>query len=87
MNILVILNANYIKALKLMLKSLFINHPNERLHIYLMRFSLTMEEEADQKSATYFKGLFKYFTLFLSLIYSFALSYHGFPPPGWFRQE
>lgn len=40
MNILVTLNANYLIALKVMLKSLFINNPDESFHIYLMHSSI-----------------------------------------------
>lgn len=47
MNILVTLNSNYLKALKVMLKSLFINHPDEAFRIYLMHSSITEEELAD----------------------------------------
>ena len=36
MNILVTLNANYIRALKVMLKSMFENNPGEKFSIYLM---------------------------------------------------
>ncbi|MDD4564641.1 MAG: glycosyltransferase family 8 protein [Eubacteriales bacterium] len=44
MNILVTLNANYIKPLKVMLKSLFMNNENECFDIYLMHTSLKEEE-------------------------------------------
>jgi len=46
MNILVTLNANYIHPLKVMLKSLFLNHPAASFTIYLMHSSLTEEEVA-----------------------------------------
>lgn len=44
MNILVTLNANYLKPLKVMLTSLFLNNPGEKITIYLMHSSLTKEE-------------------------------------------
>ncbi len=50
MNILVTLNSNYIKALKVMLKSLFINNPEENFSIYLMHSSLKEEEVEDLRS-------------------------------------
>ncbi|GAA0287804.1 lipopolysaccharide biosynthesis glycosyltransferase [Gracilibacillus halotolerans] len=50
MNILVTLNANYIKPLKVMLQSLFLNNPKEEFTIYLMHSSLTFEEVTELKS-------------------------------------
>ncbi|WP_058486732.1 glycosyltransferase family 8 protein [Defluviitalea phaphyphila] len=50
MNILVTLNSNYIKPLKVMLKSLFINNQGESFTIYLMHSSLTDEEIEDIKN-------------------------------------
>lgn len=50
MNILVTLNSNYIKPLKVMLKSLFINNHGENFSIYLMHSSLTDDELKDLKS-------------------------------------
>lgn len=47
MNILVTLNSNYLKPLKVMLKSLFINNPEERFKIYLMHSSLKKDELLD----------------------------------------
>lgn len=47
MNILVTLNENYIKPLKVMLKSLFINNPKEEFSIYLMHSSIRDEKLAD----------------------------------------
>lgn len=44
MNILVTLNANYLKPLKVMLKSLFMNNPKEQVTVYLMHSSLTADE-------------------------------------------
>lgn len=44
MNILVTLNSNYIKPLKVMLKSLFMNNPGEHFEIYLMHSDLREEE-------------------------------------------
>lgn len=46
MNILVTLDANYMRPLKVMLKSMFLNNPNESFSIYLMHSSLT-ENEVD----------------------------------------
>lgn len=40
MNILVTLNSNYLRPLKVMLKSLFINNPGENFSIYLMHSSI-----------------------------------------------
>lgn len=45
MNILVTLNSNYIKPLKVMLKSLFISNPDENFTIYLMHSSLSEKEQ------------------------------------------
>ena len=36
MNILVTLNSTYLKPLRVMLKSMFINNPTEEFHIYLI---------------------------------------------------
>lgn len=47
MNILVTLNSNYIKPLKVMLKSLFINNHQEKFDIYLMHSSISEEELSD----------------------------------------
>lgn len=47
MNILITLDSNYIRPLKVMLKSLFLNNPDDRFSIYLMHSSLTGEEIAD----------------------------------------
>lgn len=47
MNILVTLNSRYIKPLKIMLKSLFINNPKEVFTIYLMHSSISDEELHD----------------------------------------
>lgn len=49
MNILVTLNANYTRPLKVMLKSLFINSGEEQFHIYLMHSSLNRKEIASIK--------------------------------------
>lgn len=47
MNILVTLNSRYIKALKVMLTSLFLSNPEESFHIYLMHSSISDEEVAE----------------------------------------
>lgn len=47
MNILVTLNSNYIKPLKIMLKSLFLNNPGETFQIYLLHTSLKNDELDD----------------------------------------
>ncbi|NLM21512.1 MAG: glycosyltransferase family 8 protein [Peptococcaceae bacterium] len=47
MNILVTIDSNYIKPLKVMLKSLFLNNPEENFFIYLLHSSLTAEELND----------------------------------------
>lgn len=44
MNILVTLNSNYMKPLKVMLKSMFINNPNDSFTIYVMHSSLEKQE-------------------------------------------
>lgn len=44
MNILVTLNSNYIKPLKVMLKSLFINNPKDTFTVYLMHSRLSDEQ-------------------------------------------
>ncbi|MCJ7842964.1 glycosyltransferase family 8 protein [Lederbergia sp. NSJ-179] len=46
MNILVTLNENYIKPLKIMLKSLFLNNPNENFSIYLMHSGIAEDKLA-----------------------------------------
>jgi len=50
MNILVTLNSNYVKPLKIMLKSLFLNNEGEVFSIYLMHSSLSDEELEDLNS-------------------------------------
>jgi lipopolysaccharide biosynthesis glycosyltransferase len=47
MNILVTLNSNYVKPLKVMLRSLFFNNPNEEFNIYLMHSRLKDDELFD----------------------------------------
>ncbi len=47
MNILVTLNSNYLKPLKIMLKSMFINNQDEHFTIYLMYSSLKESEIGD----------------------------------------
>lgn len=47
MNILVTLDSNYIRPLKIMLKSLFINNPEENFSIYLLYSNITEEELND----------------------------------------
>lgn len=47
MNILVTLNSNYLKPLKIMLNSLFINNPRDVFNIYLMHSSISYEELED----------------------------------------
>ena len=49
MNILVTLNSNYLKPLRVMLKSLFLNNTGERFDIYLMHTSLKTQELEDLK--------------------------------------
>ena len=44
MNILITLNSNYIKPLRIMLKSMFINNPGEKFKIYLLHCELKEEE-------------------------------------------
>ncbi|MHA6531272.1 glycosyltransferase family 8 protein [Paenibacillus sp. BAC0078] len=44
MNILVTLNSGYLKPLKVMLKSMFVNNPGEDFAIYLMHSSIGAEE-------------------------------------------
>jgi len=46
MNILVTLNANYLKPLTVMLKSLFLNNPDEAFRIYVMHSGLEEEDLA-----------------------------------------
>jgi lipopolysaccharide biosynthesis glycosyltransferase len=52
MNILVTLDANYLKPLKVMLTSLFINNPGEKITTYLMHSSLTKEEIKEVENFT-----------------------------------
>lgn len=47
MNILVTLNSNYIKPLKIMLKSLFLNNSGQKFQIYLIHTSLENDELED----------------------------------------
>lgn len=47
MNILVTLNSNYIKPLKVMLKSLFLNNAEDKFCIYVMHSRLSDDEVAD----------------------------------------
>lgn len=56
MNILVTLNSNYIKPLKVMLKSLFLNNQEEKFSIYLMHSSLTDEELDDLNNYIHIHG-------------------------------
>ncbi|HHV64197.1 MAG TPA: glycosyltransferase family 8 protein [Peptococcaceae bacterium] len=56
MNILVTLNSNYIKPLKVMLKSLFFNNPEEKFSIYLLHSSLKEEELADLEQYIFRQG-------------------------------
>lgn len=56
MNILVTLNSNYVRPLKVMLKSLFLNNPNESFHIYILHSSLRAEELADVQKAIEAEG-------------------------------
>jgi lipopolysaccharide biosynthesis glycosyltransferase len=44
MNILVTLNSNYFRPLKVMLKSLFLNNPGDSFTIYVLHSSLTQDE-------------------------------------------
>ncbi len=46
-NVLVTLNSNYIKPLRVMLTSLFFNNPNTKFTIYVMHTTLTAEEIED----------------------------------------
>lgn len=50
MNILVTLDSNYLKPLKIMLKSLFFNNQNERFTIFLLHSSINDEEIANLKN-------------------------------------
>jgi len=50
MNLLVTLDSKYIRPLKVMLYSLFINNPAEHFHIYLMHSSIKDDEIADIES-------------------------------------
>ncbi|MDD2233363.1 MAG: glycosyltransferase family 8 protein [Desulfitobacteriaceae bacterium] len=45
MNILVALDSNYVKPLRIMLKSLFFNNPQEKFTIYLMHSTLLKQKE------------------------------------------
>jgi lipopolysaccharide biosynthesis glycosyltransferase len=56
MNVLVTLNSNYLNPLKVMLKSLFINNPEEKFNIYVMHSSLTDEELQSLKAMIEGKG-------------------------------
>ena len=47
MNILVTLNSNYIKPLKVMLKSMFLNNPDDTFTVYLMHSRLSEREVED----------------------------------------
>ena len=47
MNLLVTLDSKYIKPLKVMLVSMFINNPAEKFHIYLLHSSIKDDEIAD----------------------------------------
>lgn len=55
MNILVTLDANYLNPLKVMLWSLFFQHPGQRFHIYLMHASIPEEELSTLRG--YIEGL------------------------------
>ena len=46
-NILVTLDANYLKPLKVMLKSMFLNNPDDSFHVFLMHSRLTEEQVND----------------------------------------
>lgn len=50
MNLLVTLDSKYIRPLKVMLYSLFINNPDENFHIYLMHSSIKDDEIKDIES-------------------------------------
>ncbi|HBQ63952.1 MAG TPA: glycosyltransferase family 8 protein [Clostridiales bacterium] len=50
MNILITLNANYLKPLRVMLKSLFLNNPGDCFTIYVMHSSLNEKELAELKA-------------------------------------
>lgn len=50
MNILVCLDSNYIKPLKVMLKSLFLNNPDQTFTIYLMHSSISEQELSDLRT-------------------------------------
>lgn len=56
MNVLVTLNSNYIKPLKVMLKSLFLTHPGEHFIVYVMHSGLTAAELDDLKRYTELDG-------------------------------
>jgi len=46
-NLLVTLDSKYIRPLKVMLASMFINNPEENFHVYLVHSSIKDEEIAD----------------------------------------
>ncbi|HEY8350187.1 MAG TPA: glycosyltransferase family 8 protein, partial [Clostridia bacterium] len=46
-NLLVTLDSKYIRPLKVMLTSMFINNPEEDFHVYLVHSSIKDEEIAD----------------------------------------
>lgn len=52
MNILVTLNSNYIKPLKVMLKSMFLNNPGDTFTVYLMHARLSEKEVAEIREFT-----------------------------------
>lgn len=56
MNILVTINGNYIKPLKVMLWSLFFNNPNESFCVYLVHSSLSKQEVAEMEDYVSRKG-------------------------------
>ncbi|WP_058302370.1 glycosyltransferase family 8 protein [Gorillibacterium timonense] len=55
-SILVTLNSNYIRPLKVMLKSLFVQHPAATFDIYLLHSSILPEEIADLEQYTSMEG-------------------------------
>ncbi|HEY8462571.1 MAG TPA: glycosyltransferase family 8 protein [Bacillota bacterium] len=55
-NILVTLNAAYLNPLKVMLKSLFVNNPNESFSVYLMHSSIKEDELAGLNQFIEFNG-------------------------------
>ena len=52
MNLLVTLDSKYIRPLKVMLTSLFMNNPEEHFHIYLMHSRIEDDEIIDIESFT-----------------------------------